>query len=268
MDLAPDPVTERRIDHLMARQTALAGEGRTDDHGLVVALAVSNNLGPGVYEPLLYQADYLTWIHLQQVSFSTGKPDSLSQMAANARNLLLFLSLTGAALVTWVFARFSQEPMTVNIDSEPSPESYYLLGALMSFTNDEGRVYYRVRAERVEQQAEDESFVLDDISVEYVPEIDVHWNITAARGLATANRDTLHLQDNVRLAYAPDVDQEEIIFETDDLRLYPDRFIATSDQRITMRQGDSAVTATGLELNLETDFWKLESDVAINGQRR
>jgi len=189
-------------------------------------------------------------------------------MAANARNLLLFTTLVSAALLTWVFARVTDEQAVPSTDSDSSPQSYYLLGALMSFTNDEGQIYYRVRAERVEQQAEDESFVLNDISVEYAPETDVQWSITAARGLASASRDILHLQENVRLAYAPGGSQEETVFETNELRLYPDAFLATTDQTITMSRGGSEVTATGLELNLETDFWKLESDVAIHSQRQ
>ena len=267
MDLAADPITERRIDHLVPWQTAFSNKGRTNDAGLVMALAISNNRGACVFKALLYQANNFTGIHFKQISFSTGKPDSLSQMATNARNLLLFATLAGAALLTWVLARVTEQPSAPSIDPGPSPQGYYLVGARLSFTNDDGQIYYRVRAERVEQQSEDDSFVLDDISVEYLPETDVHWNITAARGLAPASRDILHLQENVRLAYAPDASQEETVFETDELRLYTDEFLATTDQRITMRRGGSEIIATGLELDLETDFWNLSSDVTINFKR-
>ncbi len=267
MDFTTDSVAEGRIDHLVAWQAPFSCESRANDESLIVTLTIGNDIGAGALKALLYQADNLTGIHLQRVSFSTGKPDSLSQMAANARNLLLFTTLAGAALLTWVFARVTDDPGPPGIDPEPSPESYYLLGALLSFTNDEGQIYYRVRAERVEQQADDDSFVLADISVEYVPETDIHWNITAARGVAPASRDMLHLQENVRLAYAPDATQEETVFETDELRLYTDDFLATTDQPITMRRGGSEVSATGLELDLESDFWNLSSDVTINFKR-
>ena len=268
MNFSADSIAQCRIDHLMPGQTALSSEARTDDHSLVMPLAIRNDLGTRLLKTLLNQTNNLVGIHFQQVSFSTGKPDSLSQMAANARNLMLFLSLAGAALLTWVFARVAEEPAVAGTDSDRLPEGYYLLGALMSFTNDEGQTYYRIHAERVEQLAEDESFVLEDIRVEYAPETDVHWNITAARGLAPASRDLLHLQEDVRMAYSPDASQEETVFETDDLRLYATSYLATTDQQVTMRRNGSEVTATGLELNLETDYWMLNSDVAIHSQRR
>ena len=188
-------------------------------------------------------------------------------MTVNPRNLVLFGILAGAALVTWVLARVAQEPAATSIERGPSSEGYYLLGAVMHGTDDDGRVYYRIRADRVEQQADGENFVLERMRVEYTPESDVRWNISAARGFADANRESLSLEDDVRLVYVPDADQEQTVFETEDLLVYTDEFLATTDQRVTMRKGQSEFTATGLELNLETDFWQLGSNVSIRSAR-
>ena len=184
-------------------------------------------------------------------------------MAVNTRPLLLFSSLAGAALVTWVLARVAEEPKAQAVDRGPASQGYYLIDAVMHGTDDDGRIYYHIIAERVEQQPDGEDFVLDKMRVQYTPETEVHWAISASRGMADAGLDSLQLQQDVRLVYTADANQDQTIFETDDLRVYAEEFLATTDQTVTMRKGRSEITATGLELNLKTDFWKLGSDVAI-----
>ncbi|MGD8339174.1 MAG: LPS export ABC transporter periplasmic protein LptC [Gammaproteobacteria bacterium] len=180
---------------------------------------------------------------------------------------MLFGILVGAALLTWVLARVAQEAPATRVDRGPASEGYYLIGAVMHGTDEEGRIYYRIKADRVEQQEDGGDFVLERMSVEYMPETDIHWNISAARGLADVSRESLSLQEGVRLVYLPDTDQEGTVFETENLQVYTDEFLATTDQEVTMRKGRSEFTATGLELNLKTDFWKLGSNVAIRSAR-
>lgn len=234
-----------------------------------MALAIGNNLGAGILKALLYQANNLTGVHFKRVSFSTGKPDSLSQMAANTRNLLLFTTLAGAALLTWVFARVTEEPSAPSVGRGPTPESYYLIGATLQGTDDNGRIYYRVISDRVEQLANGEDFLLEKMSVEYTPDTNIRWNIYAERGLTDANRGSWRLQEGVRLTYAPDSDQDETIFETDELQLDTQNFFAATGQVVTMYKGPTIITATGLELDLKTDNWILgwddteDSDVTI-----
>lgn len=263
VNFATDQFAERGVHHLVPRQTALAGEARTDNSGLIVTLAVGNDRCTRVFETLLYQGRNLTGIHCRLVSFSTGKPDSLAQMTGNTRNLLLFVSLAGAALATWVLARVAEQTDTPSVDSGPSLQGYYLLGATLLGTDDQGQVDYRIIADRVEQQGDSEALVLTKMSVEYTPHTDVRWNISAARATALEDLDVLQLQEEVRLVYETDAEQNETVFETSSLRLAADRLFASSDQPVTMQKDRASITATGLELDLETDFWKLESDVAI-----
>jgi LPS export ABC transporter protein LptC len=188
-------------------------------------------------------------------------------MTGNTRNLLLFVSLAGAALATWVLARITEQTNASTVDSGPSLQGYYLLGATLLGTDDQGQVDYRIVADRVEQQDDGEALVLTKMSVEYTPETDVRWKISAARGTAHEDLNVLELQEEVRLVYLADAEQDETVFETSNLQLVAGRFFASSDQPVTMRKGRASVTATGLELDLDTDFWKLKSDVAIRFAR-
>lgn len=194
-------------------------------------------------------------------------------MGANPRNLLLFTILAGSALATWVLARVSAERGAPIADAGPAPQGYYLLGAVMYRTDDEGRLFYRILADRVEQEAEGEEFVLEGMRVEYTPESNVRWNVSAARGFADADRDALRLTEGVRLVYAAEADQDETVFETNELHLNAGDYFASTSQPVTMTKGDLLATAKGLELNLNTDEWKLgsndsdERDVTIRQTR-
>jgi LPS export ABC transporter protein LptC len=188
-------------------------------------------------------------------------------MTGNTRNLLLFLSLAGAALATWVLARIAEEPALQRVDPGPSPQGYYLLGATLIGTDDNGRIYYRIKAASVEQQASGEEFVLSEMSVEYTPDTDIHWKISATRGTARQNLAMLELQEKVRLVFLPDAGQDEMDFEMNELRLYADEFLATTDQPISMHRDSAELTAMGLNLNLKTDDWSLGPDVKSQFQR-
>jgi LPS export ABC transporter protein LptC len=261
VDFAADEVAERRIHHLVTWQTALAGESRTDNSSLVVSLAIGDDRRARIFKTLLYEGRNITGIHRRLVSFSTGKPDSLSQMTGNTRNLLLFVSLAGAAIATWFLARVAEQPEAPSFDRGPSLQGYYLLGATLLGTDDDGQVFYRVKAASVEQQAEGDEFVLSEMSVEYAPDTDIHWDISAAKGTASEDLHVLELQDEVRLVYVPDADQDETVFEMTELRLFADEFLATTDQPISMRTRGADLTAMGLNLNLKTNDWNLGPDV-------
>ena len=178
-------------------------------------------------------------------------------MAVNTRNLLLFVVLAGGALLTWVLAKVNEEAPPPVVDADRTPPGYYLVDAVMNSTDDEGRVAYRIVAQRVEQEGEGENFVFDRMGVEYMPDTDVLWDITAERGLADASLNVLHLDNGVQLLYAPRAGQDETVFRMSDLQLYADDFLATTDKMVTGRMGGHAFTASGLELDLKNNLWKL-----------
>lgn len=179
-------------------------------------------------------------------------------MAINPRNLLLFAMLAGAALMT-LMVRLADEAGPPGVDSEPAPGGYYMLGAVVHVTDDRGEPVYRILAERIEPDAEGDDIVLDGLRVEYTPEADVRWDISAARGLADVDLDTLRLLDGVRLVYAAGVDGDEIVIETNELLLQAKDLYASTTEPVTMRKGRSEGSATSLELDLNTDDWRLGS---------
>ena len=178
-------------------------------------------------------------------------------MAFNPRNLLLFAGLVTAAILTGVFARFAEEPEIDSSENLPLTAGYYLKQATLHGTDDLGRRFYSIHADLIEQQVESSDFEFEEMSVEYTPETDVRWDIHATQGLTGADREYLELSDDVRLTYAPDSVREEFVFETKQLDLYANEFLAKSDETVEMYRGKTSLRSIGLEVNLKTDAWKL-----------
>ena len=162
--------------------------------------------------------------------------------------------------MTWVLALERTAPGDRSASIEPAPPGWYLVDAIMSGTDEDGRIYYRIIADRVVQRAEGDNLELENMSVEFTADTEVRWAITAARGIAPASRDFLHLLEDVRLVRSPEANEDATVVEMQELQLYTDEFRATSDGVIAMRSGAMDFTATGLSIDLKNDDWELKSD--------
>ena len=175
-------------------------------------------------------------------------------MSANTRNLLAFLALSCAAFLTWLLAREPVFTSSKPPGSSPAPLGYYLTGAMLYNTDDEGHVAYRVMAQRVDQEADADRLILEKMSIEYAPELDLHWDISASRGIAVGNTAVLDLE-GVRLVYTRAPRQEASVFETSALHLDTEALVAKTDQLFKLRDPRGEITGEGLEIDLQADTW-------------
>jgi LPS export ABC transporter protein LptC len=190
-------------------------------------------------------------------------------MFANPRNTLLFLGLAGGALATWIVARDNDLPPPQAAQLAPVQQGYYLLDAVIRETDQNGRFSHRLRAERVEQTDENGHLEFRGLRVEYLPEMDVRWDVYASAARSPADRSVFDLEDEVRFSYTSNNGQNEVVFKTSAFRIYTDGFRAETDRLVSienMRTG-SIMTTRGLELDFDTREMKLKSDVTIRGTR-
>jgi LPS export ABC transporter protein LptC len=178
-------------------------------------------------------------------------------MSVNPRNLLLFGLLACGSLVTWFFASIAEEEPVRTLDTGPLPGGYFLLGATLYGTNEAGQTVYRIRADRVEQVGESDDILLDEMRLEYNVEPGVLWSVSARRGATDGGRRVLDLLDGVRAVYAAESGTDQTIFETNALHLDMNESVATTDQPVRVLRGRSELTATGLEVDLHSDDWRL-----------
>lgn len=63
MYLAPHPITETGVNHLMPLQGPLAGEIRGDNNGLEVSIVIAGDAGVRLPEFILDQSRNFGWLH-------------------------------------------------------------------------------------------------------------------------------------------------------------------------------------------------------------
>lgn len=185
-------------------------------------------------------------------------------MHLDTRNIVISALLLAALAATWYFGRIGDVAPTASEPEISAPLGYYLKGAVLLGTNDEGHVFYRILAGQV-SEGEQASLELDRVRVEFRDSENVSWEVTAARAAAAQDRSLLELSGGVRLSSAADTGPETVI-ETEHLSLEPDSYLASTSGEVAVSVGRHRLAATGMKAYLRDDRLELESKV--HGQFR
>jgi lipopolysaccharide export system protein LptC len=178
------------------------------------------------------------------------------------RNTVVMLVLAILAAASWVatWPPQDQGPPT-DRNEGTGPLGYYVRGARLSGTDEQGRVTYRVRAERLDELPADERLRLQGVSVEYQPAEETAWTISAATASALKDGSLLELSGDVEIRNVPTGDSAQQSVLTQALRFWPDTSSVESDEPVEFRVGDWRLPGTGLRANLKGRTLRLESVV-------
>ena len=178
------------------------------------------------------------------------------------RNTIVMVVLAILAAVTWI-ATWQREdaapPVERVTDSEPL--GYYARGARLSGTDEQGRVTYRIFAERLDELPGEERLALTGVNVDYQPVDQTPWTLTAASAKYAWNDSQLDLNGNVEARSMPADGSRPWTITTEKLRFSPDTSSAESDEDVEIRVGDWQLSAVGLRADLKGDTLALESVV-------
>lgn len=177
------------------------------------------------------------------------------------RNILLLVLLAALAGGTWLASRAPVSESVVVEGGSERPLGYYLRGARLVGTDENGHVAYRIHAEQLDERPEQELLELTGVAVEYQPADDTPWRISAAAATALKDGTQLDLKGNVELVSAPVDGGRPVHIATEELRFFPDTSSVESDQTVTIRVGDWRLSAKGLRTHLKGDSLELESEV-------
>jgi LPS export ABC transporter protein LptC len=172
--------------------------------------------------------------------------------------IVLAILATATTVATWP-ARDAREPAERSASS--GPLGYYLRGARLFGTDDQGRVTYRIRADRLDELPDEARLRLEGVAVEYQPPDETAWAISAASGSVPKDGSLLDLSGNVEIRSAPSDGSNPITINTERLRFSPETSSAESDERVQVRVGDWHFDAVGLRTHLKGDALELESQV-------
>ncbi len=185
-------------------------------------------------------------------------PPVLLEVSLRNTVVTLLLALVAAAL--WL-ATWQRQGAAPEVERSPDtrPLGYYIHGSKITRTDEEGRVTYRVLAERLDELPGEDRLQLTGVKVEYLPVDDTAWSISAATASSPKSGSPLDLVGSVELKSVPTDGSEPRSVETDALRFWPDTSIAETAALVHFRVGDWQISGAGLYADLKGDTLKLES---------
>jgi LPS export ABC transporter protein LptC len=178
------------------------------------------------------------------------------------RNTVVMVVLAILAAATWI-ATWERLDVGAPVDrpSESVPLGYSARGARLSGTDEQGRLTYRLFAERLDEIPGEESLQLIGVNVDYQPADETPWTLMAASGTYARNRSQLDLLGNVQVRSMPTDGTRQVTIVTDQLLFSPDTSRVESDEKVEIRVGDLHLRGVGLRSDLKGGTLELESDV-------
>jgi LPS export ABC transporter protein LptC len=178
------------------------------------------------------------------------------------RNTVVILVLAILAAATWVATWPAQnQGPPADRGGESGPLGYYIRGARLSGTDEQGRVTYRLRAERLDELPADERLRLEGVNVEYQPAESTAWAISAANANALKDGSLLELSGDVEIRSVPSDGSAQQTILTQALRFWPKTSSVESDQPVEFRVGNWQLHGMGFRSDLKGHALRLESQV-------
>ena len=178
------------------------------------------------------------------------------------RNTLVMIVLALLAAASWVATWQRQDaPETVEAVGDTRPLGFYARRAELLGTDEQGRVTYRLRADRLDELPEQNRLQFEGVAVEYQPADETGWAISAASASRPKDGSLLDFAGNVEVRNSPADGTEQLTIFTEQLRFSPDTSSVESDDRVRMRVGDWQLEGVGLRTHLKGDTLELESQV-------
>jgi LPS export ABC transporter protein LptC len=178
---------------------------------------------------------------------------------------VVLVFLIGLAGLSWWLAQR-------DVDDHPGDESraleqpgYYLRDARLEQTDATGRVTLVIVATAATEQPALADVLLEDIRVDYAPDLAHRWLMTAAFGTLPAAARSVLLSGDVHLSPAPgsqgSAARAGALVSTEHLRVDVERNLATTADPVRIDFRQHFVTAQGLRADLTRETLRLQSNV-------
>jgi LPS export ABC transporter protein LptC len=171
------------------------------------------------------------------------------------------LLLGAAAVASWFYGLPDATPPARRGSRDDAPLGYYMRGAQLLRTDEDGHVAYRILADRLEEQPGQERLLMERVQIEYQPANEAPWVITAGAGSAPKDASLLDLTGGVEVRSEPTDGSKSYHVKNDSLRFELDESSVTSDALTEIRVGDFQLVGKGLRATLKDERLTLESEI-------
>ena len=176
------------------------------------------------------------------------------------RDIVAIGVLAVSAFASWYLARPGEEEEIGTASFDAARRGYYLKSARILGTGEDGQLLYELQAREAEQQGTNRvSF--KDVRLNYSPQSDVPWSVSADTAMIHADEQRVQLEGHVSAISTEGFSGNDTEIRTQYLELYPEEFLAETDERVQIRIGARSLTATGMLASLKDNQVKLKSNV-------
>jgi len=177
----------------------------------------------------------------------------------NARTLLTFLLLGAAVAGSWYLASRAPGQDGLREKRDQPARGFYLRGAVLYGTGEDGTTRYTLRAERIEQRVKEGGFGLWGIDLRLNDPEGTPWLVRAREGSIPEDRSHIQLVGDVSARREKEV--PDLSIHADSMRLLTEARIAETDSLVTIKFGQQQVTARGMRAYFNEDRLQLQSEV-------
>ena len=178
----------------------------------------------------------------------------------STREMLVIGALAAAAFASWYFSRGANREETQTASLDGTRTGYYLKSARILGTGEDGKLLYELRAREAEQVGTNKVTFID-VQLNYSPQSDVPWTVDADTATIFADEHRVLLEGHVSAISSEGFSGNETEIRTQHLDVYPEDFLAETDDRVQIRIGERSLTATGMLASLRDNQVKLKSNV-------
>lgn len=172
--------------------------------------------------------------------------------------VLIVLAILAAlsSVVTWLP---QEQRQPAERDEHLGPLGYYVRGARLLGTDEQGRVTVTIRAERLDEVPNEELLRLEGVAIDYSPSDATAWSISAANASTPKDGSLLELSGNVEIRSVPSDGSAPQTILTQTLRFWPETSKVESDEPVQLNLGDWRIRGAILRADLKGHTLRLES---------
>lgn len=173
--------------------------------------------------------------------------------------ILLAIALVTA--LTVLVGRRDRDDAEQEGTREPPQPGYYMTDAQIVETGPDGAPRYRMAAERIVQNPQDQSIRLQTMKLDYRAGPEREWTLTARNGYVPPASRTIDLSGDVQITGLPVEGSVPAVVRTERMQLDTVANVATSRERVDIVWGERRLSTIGLKADLKAEKLKLESSV-------
>ncbi|MEM6639163.1 MAG: LPS export ABC transporter periplasmic protein LptC [Pseudomonadota bacterium] len=175
-----------------------------------------------------------------------------------ARTLISLVILTALAAFTFTLAQ--RDGPVAPTPTESLPEGYYLKGARLRSTDQNGLLTYELKAERIDERPSTRSIELSDLQLDYGNENN-QWRLEARSGRMPASNDRIHLEGGVRAKLLNVAAHGATRFFSERMVVDINGQTASTSDPVTVEFQSGRLEALGLDVNLADETLQLRGNV-------